>query len=157
MNPGSSAVRRRVTEPFLKARFALWLAERGATRIAIAVDGAEPKATEVKDLFRSAGYDFAHSPRTLTSYAGDYLKPGTSISVSARPGLDIRATFSGGRELLAEAKGEKTSGISAGADWTSVAEIVGQLLLGASGFWLVVYLSYFARMKSRYGRGNPTR
>lgn len=133
MNDGSSAVRRRVTEPFLKARFALWLADRGATRIAIAVDGAEPRAAEVKDLLCSGGYDFDHSPRTRTAYVGDYLKLATSISVSARPGLDIRATFSDGRELLAEAKGEKTvSGTSAGADWTSIAEIIGQLLLGAS-------------------------
>lgn len=123
---------RRVTEPFLKAHLALWLAEHGATSIAISVDGAEPQAREVREILCGSGCTFEKTSDSRTVYAGSYVRPGLAVVVNARPGIDVRATFDDGRELLAECKGEKTAaGIRSGTDLTAVAEVIGQLLLGA--------------------------
>jgi hypothetical protein len=121
---------RRITEPFVKARFALWLFQQGAVNITVSVDGAEPDADEVRRILISEGYGFERAGRTLTSYAGIYTSKGNRATVGARPGPDITAEFGDGRRLQAECKGEKTvSGVRSGTDWSGFCEVLGQLLM----------------------------
>jgi hypothetical protein len=129
-SPPTGAVPRRITEPFVKGRFALWLADHGAVEIDVSVDGAESDADEIRRMLAEGGFDFEPSIRTRTSYAGIYRRAGQIVKVSPQPGADIIAMMSDGRRLLAEAKGERTvAGVRSGTDWSGFCEVLGQLLM----------------------------
>lgn len=126
----------RITEPYLKARFCLWLVERGASYIRVSVDGAEP----VPDGFRKEllGYSWAHTAltRSLASWTGTYRHPAGACEIEAvsKPGLDVVAKVSG-EVWVAECKGEPTpNGVKAGSDLTSTYTALGQLLIGGGAY-----------------------
>jgi hypothetical protein len=121
---------RRITEPFLKVRFALWLVARGCAEITLNLDPYEVDAPETLPLLQAAGYGFARHARTTTTYAGRYRLNSAVITVAvARGGADVIATLGDGRQLAAECKGEVTpAGTLSGTDRTSVYEAIGQLI-----------------------------
>lgn len=125
---------RRISEPFLKAHLALWLAGRGATGIVLSVDGAEPLPGDVPEVLTASGY--VRQPQASgPAWTGVFRAAGTDdIAVVSRPGADIVARLSDGRRLIGECKGESTpSGVRSGLDRTSVYTALGQLIYTAGG------------------------
>jgi len=121
---------RRVTEPFLKVRFALWLSQQACDQIALNLDPVEVNAAETLALLEAEGFRFERSPRTITTYAGRYHRNPTVIDVIvSKGGVDVLATLRDGRVLAAECKGEVTAaGQQSGTDRTAVYEALGQLI-----------------------------
>jgi hypothetical protein len=121
---------RRITEPFLKARFAQWLSTQNCDEIALGLDPYEVNVAEIRELLEATGFKFQPAVGTTTTYAGIYRRAATSVSVIvAKGGVDVLATLADGRTLAAECKGEVTAaGQRSGSDLRSVYEALGQLI-----------------------------
>lgn len=122
----------RITEPYLKARLCLWLAEQGAETILVSVDGAEPDPDGFRRELLAHGWVHEEEARSKAAWTGSYSNPHESCLIHsvAQPGLDVLATCPSG-SWVAECKGEPTpAGIKAGGDLTSTYTALGQLLIG---------------------------
>lgn len=122
----------RITEPYLKARLCLWLAEQGAETILVSIDGAEPDPDGFRRELLTHGWVHEEETRSKAAWTGCYMSPDEQhvINSVARPGLDVVAKLPSGR-WVAECKGEPTpAGIKAGGDLTSTYTALGQLLIG---------------------------
>lgn len=118
----------RINEPFIKARLALWLVERGVTAIRVSIDGAEVRPEQFKQILEVAGYSHIAASKSRVNWTGTYTRGGTQITVVSRPGLDLHASFPNGFQFIAECKGEPTpSGIQSGADLDGLYKAFGQL------------------------------
>ncbi len=121
----------RITEPFVKISYALWLASKDAENIHVSVDGAEPEPQQVLEMLRSQGYSRTPLAGSKVPWTGNYSLRNHAIRVSCLPGVDVKASMPDGF-LVAECKGEPTEkGIKAGTDRTAFYTGIGQLLYAA--------------------------
>lgn len=122
----------RVTEPFVKISYVLWLVGKGATNILVSVDGAEPEHEIVARTLESKAYRRQALKGSKVDWTGHFLTEGVDITVSSRPGIDIEAHFPNGEVLAAECKGEPTpAGVRSGTDLTAFYTALGQLIITA--------------------------
>ena len=123
----------RITEPFVKVSYALWVVDKGAKRVDVSVDGAELNPERVPEILVSRGYVREPLPGSKVDWTGRFSGPGAvEVTVSSRPGLDIQAFFPGGGLLVAECKGEPTpTAVKSGLDRTALYAAVGQLIISA--------------------------
>lgn len=122
----------RVTEPFVKISYVLWLVGKGATNILVSVDGAEPEHEIVAQGLESKGYHRQSLMGSKVNWTGHFSTEGVDITVSSRPGIDIEAHFPNGEILAAECKGEPTpAGVRSGSDLTAFYTALGQLIITA--------------------------
>jgi len=107
----------RITEPFVKVHYILWLVDKGANKILVSVDGAEPNHEIVAQMLEMKGYQRQSLKGSKVDWTGRFTKAGVDIIVFSRPGIDIEAHFLNGELLLAECKGQPTAkGIKSGQD-----------------------------------------
>jgi hypothetical protein len=124
----------RITEPFIKLSYALWLAATGASVIRVSVDGAEPEHDIVARTLESKGYKREPLTGSKVDWTGLFSKEGVEIIVFSRPGIDIEAHFPDGKIIVAECKGEPTpKGVKSGLDLTAFYSALGQLIITADG------------------------
>ena len=120
----------RITEPFVKVHYVLWLVGKGANKILVSVDGAKPNHEIVAQTLEREGYNRQPLIDSKVNWTGHFTKAEVTITVFSRPGIDIKAYFTNGELLLAECKGEPTaSGIKSGQDLTALYTALGQLIL----------------------------
>jgi len=122
----------RITEPFVKVSYTLWLVSKGANNIEVSVDGAEPKHEIVAQTLALKGYRRQPLKGSNVSWTGIFSCKGVEITVLSKPGVDIKAYFQDGKILVAECKGEPTpSGVKSGLDLTAFYTALGQLIITA--------------------------
>ncbi len=122
----------RIVEPFVKAHLALWLVSKGAKKIEVSVDGAEPYPETIKGIIVQAGFDHKALKGSRVAWTGRYVAKGTEILVISRPGLDVKTILPGDVVFVAEAKGEPTSSAQkAGRDRNAFCAGLGQVILAA--------------------------
>ncbi len=122
----------RIEEPFVKAHLALWLGSRGATRVRVSIDGAEPNPGTIQRVLTDAGYVRTPLKKSVAAWTGKYVCGNQEVLVVSRPGIDITAVLSDQRQFLAECKGEPTlKRTQAGNDRTALYTALGQLLMSA--------------------------
>ena len=123
----------RITEPFVKVHYVLWLVGKGANKILVSVDGAEPNHEMVAQTLEREGYNRQPLIHSKVDWTGVFTKAEVTITVFSNPGIDIKAHFTNGELLLAECKGEPTaSGIKSGQDLTALYAALGQFILTAN-------------------------
>jgi len=111
----------------------LWLVDKGANKILVSVDGAEPNHEIVAQMLEMKGYQRQSLKGSKVDWTGRFTKAGVDIIVFSRPGIDIEAHFLNGELLLAECKGQPTAkGIKSGQDLTALYKALGQLIITAS-------------------------
>ena len=122
---------RRITEPFVKVSYALWIVDKGAVSIRISVDGAEPNPEQVAEILTSNGYVREPLTGSKVSWTGRFSLHGkVEVVVSSQPGVDISATFQNEKVLVAECKGEPTpKAVKSGLDRTDFYTALGQLIM----------------------------
>ena len=119
---------RRTHEPFVKAQFALWLLQQGASRVVVSIDGAEPDPHTARDVLLTEGFVREPIKSSAVDWTGTYSHDDCEVMIWAKPGIDISATMPDG-VWIAECKGEPTkSGIASGADLTALYTCLGQLM-----------------------------
>jgi hypothetical protein len=124
----------RITEPFIKLSYALWLVDKGARVIRVSVDGAEPEHEIVAKTLESKGYKREPISGSKVNWTGLFSKEGVEIIVISHSGIDIEAHFPDGKIIVAECKGEPTpSGVKSGLDLTAFYTALGQLIITADG------------------------
>lgn len=124
----------RISEPFIKVSYALWLSTKGAKTIRVSVDGAEPEHEIVAQILESKGYKREPIRGSKVNWTGLFFKEGVEVTVVSRPGIDIEAKFPDGKLIVAECKGEPTSkGVKSGLDLTAFYTALGQLIITADG------------------------
>lgn len=124
----------RISEPFVKISYTLWLLAKGARKIRVSVDGAEPEHEIVAQTLESIGYRREPIKGSKVNWTGRFSMEGIEITVVSRPGTDIEAHFPDGTFIVAECKGEPTpSGIKSGLDLTAFYSALGQLIMTADG------------------------
>ncbi len=122
----------RVTEPFVKISYVLWLVGKGANNICVSVDGAEPEHEIVAQTLESKGYRRQSLKGSKVDWTGLFSRKAVEITVLSQPGIDIKARFPDSRVIAAECKGEPTpKGVKAGADLTAFYTALGQLIITA--------------------------
>ena len=122
----------RITEPFVKVYYVLWLVSQGANIIEVSVDGAEPQPEIVAQILKLKGYQYQPLKDSTRAWTGKFLKSGVEVTVLSKPGIDIKAYFPDGTILKAECKGEPTpSGVKSGLDLTNFYTALGQLIMTA--------------------------
>lgn len=145
----------RITEPFVKISYVLWLVAKGANNIRVSVDGFEPEHEIVAQTLESKGYRRQPLKRSRVDWTGEFSREGVDITVLSRPGIDIEAHFPDGRVIVAECKGEPTpGGVKSGLDLTSLYTALGQLIIttddeGKSPAILVLVVPSTPRLKAR--------
>lgn len=122
----------RITEPFVKISYVLWLVGKGATDIFVSVDGAEPEHEIVAQRLESKGYRRQPLIGSRVNWTGHFSTEGVDVTVASRPGIDIKAHFPNGEVLAAECKGDPTpKGVKSGTDLTAFYTALGQLIITA--------------------------
>lgn len=145
----------RITEPFVKLSYVSWLVAKGATKVQVSVDGAEPGHDIVAQTLEAKGYKRQPLERSRVAWTGRFSKGSVNITVLSQPGIDIEAHFSDGKVLVAECKGEPTlSGVKSGLDLTALYTALGQLIItaddeGKSPLKLVLVVPNTPRLRDR--------
>ncbi len=122
----------RVTEPFVKISYVLWLVTKGANNIRVSVDGAEPQRQIVAQTLESKAYRRQSLEGSKVDWTGRFSREAVDITVLSQPGVDIEAHFPDGKVLVAECKGEPTpKGVKSGIDLTAFYTALGQLIITA--------------------------
>jgi len=144
----------RITEPFIKISYALWIVNKGALNVHISVDGAETYPEQVSEILISNGYARESLATSSVSWTGRFLLQGKAeMIVSSQPGIDISATFKNEKLLVAECKGEPTpKAVRSGWDRTNFYAAVGQLIITSGKLqpkpqWKVVVLADTNRLR----------
>jgi len=122
----------RVTEPFVKISYVLWLVSKGANNIRVSVDGAEPNPQIFSQTLESKSYRRQSLKGSRVDWTGRFSREVVDITVLSQPGIDIEAHFPDGKVLVAECKGESTpKGVKSGVDLTAFYTALGQLIITA--------------------------
>jgi len=145
----------RVTEPFVKISYVLWLVAKGANNIRVSVDGAEPEHKIVAQTLEFKAYRRQSLMGSKVDWTGRFSREAVDITVLSKPGIDIEAHFPDGKVLVAECKGEPTpSGVKSGLDLTAFYTALGQLIItaddeGKSPLKLVLVVPDTPRLRDR--------
>lgn len=120
----------RISEPFIKLSYTLWLASKGAKRIRISVDGAEPEHERVATTLESKGYKRQPIIGSKVNWTGLFSREDVEITVVSRSGVDIEAHFPDGKLIMGECKGEPTpKSVKSGLDLVAFYTALGQLIV----------------------------
>ncbi len=145
----------RVTEPFVKVSYVLWLVANGANNIRVSVDGAEPEHKIIAQTLELKAYRRQSLTGSKVDWTGRFSREAVDITVLSKPGIDIEAHFPDGKVLFVECKGEATpSGVKSGLDLTAFYTALGQLIItaddeGKSPLKLVLVVPDTPRLRDR--------
>jgi hypothetical protein len=144
----------RITEPFIKISYVLWLLDKGAQNIRISVDGTEPEHQIIAQTLALKGFHREPLSGSKVDWTGKFSKKEVEIIIISKPGIDIEAHFPNEKVLLAECKGEPTSSATrSGQDLRALYTALGQLIITANSeeesvpLNLALVLPYSIRLK----------